>query len=222
MTAALSLRVLAPLLAAITLAEEISRDVTARQALLAPARLRQTLRRQSWQEASHAAVFRTALQCIPGRFVCPPKVRSALEEYAARLHSDLDRGGLAVSMVGLHCVLEGFAAVALQAPPGMLASSADQLVPLRSFILHQEQAHQRLGEVWVPRLLADPRALTRSAREYCSLAQVLLETGLAHLECLHEDAYHYRRTVADHLHTAVHRLERTDPDRLLDATLSVG
>lgn len=218
MTATASLRAIAPLLAAITLAEEISRDVTARQALLAPPRLRQTLHQQSWQETAHAAVFRSALHCIPGSFQCPPGVRSALQEYAARLHSDLDRGALALTIVGLHCVLEGFAAVALQAPPGLLASTADSLVPLRSFILHQERAHQRLGEIWAPRLLPDPMALAGSAREYCALAEALLDAGLGELECLHTDADHYRSRVAEHLCTAVRGLEKSGADARLDAS----
>lgn len=208
MTKATALKEMVPLLAAITLAEEISRDVTARQALLAPPRLRQTLRRQSWQEAAHAAVFRSASCCIPGHFECPPPVRAALQDYAARLHADLDRGALASSIVGLHCVLEGFAAVALQVPPGALGSAADELVPLRSFILHQEQAHQRLGEIWAPRLLPDPPALARSAREYGALSQALLAAGLAHLDCLRENADHYERQVGDHLRRAVLLLER--------------
>lgn len=210
MTTVGSMRAIAPLLAAITLAEEISRDVTARQALLAPRRLRQTLRRQSWQEAAHAALFRSALQCIPGQFPCPAPVEAALQDYAARLHSELDRGHLALSMVGLHCVLEGFAAVALQAPPGLLASTADALVPLRSFILHQEQAHQRLGEVWAPRLLPDAQALARSAGDYCALSAALLEAGLTEFVCLHDEAGHYRCHVERHLRAAVRKLEHPD------------
>jgi hypothetical protein len=197
---------LGPLLAAITIAEEISRDVSARQALLAPARLARTLRRQSWQEAAHAAVFRTALHCLPGRYACPPAVHAALSAYTSRLHADLDRGALAASMVGLHCVLEGFAAVALQPPAGALAAGADTLVPLRPFILHQEQAHQRLGEVWVPRLLPITQQRASSAGEYCALADALLEAGLAEFECLQEDAASYRERVAAELRSTMRKL----------------
>lgn len=212
-----ALSTLGPLLAAITVAEEISRDVSARQALLAPARLRGTLRRQSWQEAAHATVFRTALHCLPGRFSCPPAVHAHLAAYAARLHADLDRGALAASMIGLHCVLEGFAAVALQPPAGVLAAAADTLVPLRSFILHQEQAHHRLGDVWVPRLLAVPQQRATCAGDYCALAEALLEAGLAELECLHEDAADYRERVADQLRSTVQRLGQPDPAQALAA-----
>lgn len=209
MTATLSVRALAPLLAAITLAEEISRDVTARQALLAPPRLRGTLRQQSWQEAAHATVFRTALHCTPKRSSCPPRLQAALGLYAARLHADLDRGALAASMVGLHCVLEGVAAVALEPPPRALAQLADQVVPLRAFILQQEQGHQRLGEVWVPRLVPEPAALVGSARDYCELAEGLLTAGLATLECLDQDSGHYRERVRSHLRATTERLADT-------------
>lgn len=186
---------LVPLLAAITRAEEISRDVAARQALLAPARLGRALRHQSWQEAAHATVFRSALRCLPGRPACRAALEQALSAYAARLHADLDRGALAASLVGLQCVLEGFASVALQPPPGALAGAADTLVPLRAFILHQEQGHQRLGEVWAPRLQPDGAALARIAGGYGELAQQLLETGLAQLECLQDDAAFYREAI---------------------------
>lgn len=199
MTTSVSLRSLRPLLAAITLAEEISRDVSARQAKLAPPRLRETLRRQSWQEAAHAAVFRTALHCTPGDSACPQPVANALRRYADRLHADIDRGDLAASMAGLHCVLEGVASIALAPPPGALATLADQLVPLRAFVLHQEEAHQRLGEVWVPRLVEDRRVLTRSVFDYCALAQELVEAGTTHLECLERDADHYTASIRLHL-----------------------
>lgn len=202
---------LGPLLAAITQAEELSRDISARQALLAPARLRRTLQQQSWQEAAHACVFRTALQCLPGRFSCPPAVRAALDAYAGRLHRDLDRGALAESLIGLQGVLEGFAAVALQPPPGALARCADTLVPLRAFILHQEQGHERLGQRWAPRLLSSPLARRRCADDYRTLVLALLEAGLGELECLHQDSGAYRLRVHAHLDAALAQLTGDPP-----------
>lgn len=86
---AMSAHDLSPLLAAVTLAEEISRDVSARQALLAPWPLSRALKHQSWQETAHAAVFRTALQYLPGRASCPALLEKALRRYAAQLHADL-------------------------------------------------------------------------------------------------------------------------------------
>lgn len=197
-----TLSALGPLLAAITQAEELSRDISARQALLAPARLRRTLQQQSWQEAAHATVFRTALQCLPGRFSCPPAVQAALHAYARRLHRDLDRGALAESLIGLQCVLEALAGVALQPPPGALARRADALVPLRPFILHQEQGHERLGQAWAPRLLPDAAARLRCAEGYRALALPLLEAGLGELECLHQDSGPLRHRVRAHLDAA--------------------
>lgn len=202
---------LGPLLAAITQAEELSRDISARQALLAPAPLRRTLQQQSWQEAAHATVFRSALQCLPGRFSCPPAVRAALDDYAHRLHADLDRGSLADSLIGLQGTLEGFAAVALQPPPGTLARRADALVPLWSFILHQEQGHERLGGVWSPRLEPDCAARLRCADDYRLLALSLLEAGLGELECLHQHSGYFRRRVGQQLDAARMQLAGGDP-----------
>lgn len=200
------LAALAPVLGAIVVAEEISHDISARQAPLAPERLRRTLRAQAWQEAAHASIFGAALSCLPGRSACPPRVRAALANYATRLHADLDRGALAESMVGLHCVLEGVAAVALQPPPGELACAADALVPLRSFILHQEQAHQQLGDVWVPRLLADADRRVTSARTYAALAEALLDAALREFECVQVEALDYRTRVLAHLESCAERL----------------
>ncbi len=197
---------LAPLLATITQAEEISRDVAARQALLAPPRLARALRHQSWQEAGHAAVFRNALGCLPGSARCPPALRQGLSAYAARLHADLDRGALAASLVGLQSVLEGVGTVVFQAPPGLLARAVDLLVPVRALILHQEQGHQRLGEVWAARLLPDADALGSMAHAYEEQAQALLEAGLANLECLQELSGFYRERVGQHLRATQERL----------------
>jgi len=208
---AMSAHDLSPLLSAVTLAEEISRDVSARQALLAPWPLSRALRRQSWQETSHAAVFRTALQYLPGKSSCPEPLQKALRTYAAQLHADLDRNALAASMVGLHCVLEGLGAVALQPPPGELARLADRVVPVRSFILHQELGHQRLGEVWVSRLVAEPARLGSALGIYIELAEAVLQAGLITLNCLAVDGDYYREAVRAHLRSAKSLLSGRHP-----------
>lgn len=198
---------LRPLLAAMTLAEEISRDVALRQAALAPAALAGTLALQGRQEALHAAMFRGALQGLPGTAPCPAPVERALLAFRQRLMADLDDGCLAQSMLGLQCVLERLACVALEPPPGELARLADRTVPLRSFVLHQESAHRTLGDVWVPRL-ADPGAapLQEAGEEYVGLALEVLDAGLRTLPCLAQDAAHYRATVRRELHQVVQRL----------------
>ena len=197
--AASSPKSLSSLLAAVTLAEEISRDVSARQSLIAPRPLGAALKRQSWQEHSHVAIFRAARQCLPRKASCPPPLQRALQGYSARLHADIDRNDLAGSIVGLQCVLEGLGAVALQPPPGALAAFAERCLPVRSFILHQELGHQRLGEVWLPRLDATPARLLSAARAYTELAQAVLQAGLATLDCLAADAGHYEQAVRAHL-----------------------
>lgn len=209
--AAVSPHSLSPLLAAVTLAEEISRDVSARQALIAPPALGRALKRQSRQEARHAAVFRVALKCLPGTAACPAPLERALRRYAAQLHADLDRNDLAASMVGLHCVLEGLGAVALQPPPGELATLAERMVPVRSFILHQERGHQRLGEVWVPRLSPDRAALSQALQGYDELAQSVLAAGLETLDCLANDSQHYQVAVTAHLNSTALLLGRDQP-----------
>lgn len=102
-------------------------------------------------------------------------------------------------MVGLHCVLEGLGAVALQPPPGELARLANRVVPVRSFILHQELGHQRLGEVGVPRLVAEPTSLRSVLSIYVELAEAVLQAGLNTLDCLSSDGDHYREAVRAHL-----------------------
>ncbi|MBA3774440.1 MAG: hypothetical protein H0X13_18715, partial [Ramlibacter sp.] len=67
-------RQLVPLLAAAQEAERIARDIAAAQANIAPAAaLQRALWQQSRQEAVHAAVFASALACLPGRVACPPR-----------------------------------------------------------------------------------------------------------------------------------------------------
>jgi hypothetical protein len=208
--AALSPHSLSPLLAALTLAEEISRDISARQALLAPSPLRRALQRQSWQETAHAAVFRAALQCLPGRAACPGALEKSLRRYATQLHADIDRGNLTASLIGLHCVLEGLGAVALQPPPGQLAKLADRVVPVRSFILHQELGHQRLGQAWVRRLGAEPAGLDTALRVYGELAEASLQAGLDTLDCLAADRDYYQDAVRAHLRSTETLLRHRD------------
>lgn len=212
--AVLSPHSLAPLLAAVTLAEEISRDVSARQSLLSPEPLGRTLKRQSWQEASHVAIFRAARQCLPGDASCPAPLQTALRRYAAQLHADLDRCDLAASMIGLHCVLEGLGAIALQPPPGELATLADSYLPVRSLILHQERGHQRLGEVWIPRLATEPARLQRAMNSYIGLAEAVLEAGLNSLDCLAADRGYYEDAVRAHLTSTEMVLGRHDAERV--------
>jgi hypothetical protein len=194
---ALSLHSLSPLLAAITLAEEISRDVSARQASIARLPLRLALKQQSWQETAHAAAFRTALQFVPGP-PCPAPVAKALHRFSRELHADLDRKALAASMIGMQCVLEGLGAVALQPPPGEVATLADRIFPLRAIVLHQELGHQRLGEAWVPRLGIEPVRLHKTLNIYLELAQALLDAGLSTLDCLAGARAHYQDAVEAH------------------------
>lgn len=195
----LTVRHLAPLLAAVSIAEEISRDVSRRQAAIAPTVLRRPLGLQSRQEAVHAATFRAALQCLPGSGRCPDRLVQTLRAFEARLHADVDNGDLAASMLGLHCVLEGLGCIALEPPPGELARLADRAVPLRSFIRHQEEGHRRLGEVWVPRLAAGTAGLRLACEDYLALAQAVLTAGLETLDCLAGDAAYYGEAVSRHL-----------------------
>ncbi len=172
---------LAPLLVAVTAFEEMSRDVTRRQSALAPSPgLAHALLRQCRQEAMHAAVFRAALRLTGMRAAAaPPRLAEALARCRARLEDDLDRGDLACSMLGLHCVFEGLGGVALQPPAGDLGRLGDHLVPLRTLILKQELAHQHLGELWVKRLAGDRRALHAACNAYVEIAESVVDAGLA-------------------------------------------
>lgn len=191
---------LRPLLAAIVSAEELTRDISLQQARLAPPPLARALAQQSRQEALHAVTFRAAHGCLPGNASCPARVQRAMGAFRARLQADLDSGRLAASLLGLQCVLEGVACVALAPPPGELARLADRLVPLRSLVAHQESAHHRLGEVWVARLApAAGPALAAAAADYAVLARELVEAGLDTLACLAADAQHYRIAMSQQL-----------------------
>jgi hypothetical protein len=195
-----ALRRFAPLLAAVKLGEQISRDVSLRQSRLAPLpSLRRALQLQSRQEGMHAALFGAALACLPRRVRCPPRVEGALAGYAARLHADLDAGCLCGSMVGLQCVFERLGAVALQPPAGALSRLGDRLVPLRVLIAQQEEAHHRLGEIWVPRLAPQEPALCATRRDYVALAEAVVEAALAEFDGCDADRRHFLESARAHL-----------------------
>jgi hypothetical protein len=164
-------------------AEEISRDVARRQALLAPdAAMRRFFMLQSRQEALHAGVFRAGLHLASRRNRCPDALASALGRFAARLHADLDAGSLAGSLIGLQGVLEGIGAVALGAPRTELSSLGARFVPLRSVLLRQEAMHHRAGLRWLARLCAerngDHAAVQDSQRDYADLGFAVVEAGV--------------------------------------------
>lgn len=194
-----ALRALGPLLDGVVRAEELSRDMSASQASLAPPGLAAVLRRQSRQESAHVLLFRAALRCVGGSAAAPARVQQALEAYERQLRTDLAAGAIARSLVGLQCVLEGLAEVALQPPQGMLGAAADQLVPMRACILHQEHGHQRLGELCLARMAPEPGATREAADEYVELALDLLDAGLATLDCLRQDRVHYGHAVPQRL-----------------------
>lgn len=194
-----------PLLVALKLAEEISRDVSLRQAAIAPnAQLRRGLRQQSRQEALHAAAFDAALKFGSSRAQCPPGLVKALTAFSTRLHADLDAGALASSMVGLQCVLEGLGCIALRPCSGELLRLSDRLVPLRPLFLLQEEAHHRLGEIWVPRL-ANERAsrgrveLSVARQTYVELAEAIVDAGLFAVADYEGDRQHYLKATRAHL-----------------------
>lgn len=198
------MRALVPLLASARRTEEIARDVAVEQASRAPTpALQRSLRRQSKQEAMHARTFDAALDLL-GSGNPPERMLKALNEFSARLLSDVSAGRLAASMFGLQYVLEGLGGVALSPPAGNLAQIGDKFVPLRELVLHQEIAHRRLGEFWVPRLAAllgeDERAeLAAASRAYVDLAAAVVEAGLPMLEELETDRNHYGRAAGNFL-----------------------
>ena len=179
-----ALRRLGPLLAALRLAERVSRDVALAQSALAPTpALRRALRLQSRQEAMHAATFGAALALAGRRARCPPRLEAALGDYRRRLEADVAAGALAASMVGLQCVFECLGEVALQPPAGALARLGDRMVPLRALLLAQEEAHHQLGERWVPRLLggaaaAKVAAVAAARSAYPDLALAAVDAGV--------------------------------------------
>jgi hypothetical protein len=175
----------------------MSRDVALRQSALAPsAALARVLRSQARQEAVHAAVFDTAVQAVRRGAVCAPALTQALTGYAASLHADLDASRLAASMLGLQCVFENLACVALEPPPGDLERVGDHFVPMLAIVKHQEIAHRRLGELWVPRLagIASTReqgALRRAQARYIELAEAVTQAALSTLQDYPADHAHY-------------------------------
>lgn len=207
------LKALVPVLGAARLTEEIARDVSLGQAGLAlvPG-LQHALREQSKQESMHAKAFEGALELL-GANAPPEKMANALDAFGRRLKRDLAAGRLACSMFGLQYVLEGLGGVALSPPAGHFAQIGDTFVPLRDLVLHQEIAHRRLGEVWVPRLAAhlDEKGradLVVASREYGDLAAAVVEAGLPLLEDLDTDRNHYVAASASFL-------EALDLERLL-------
>lgn len=194
-SAQLAVQALSPLLSAVVLAEEISRDIAGRQADHAPLQLRNALRRQSLQEAAHALMFRAALAWLPGPGGCPALLRDALLRYRVQLDDDVARGRLDISLVGLQCVLESLGAVVLQPPSGQLCGLADRFLPAWALVLHQEQSHQKLGQVWVARFGLAEDELDQALGLYVALARDVLRAGLATLECLQEERSHYEHAV---------------------------
>lgn len=198
-------RGIGPLLVALKLAEEISRDVSLRQAAIAPnAQLRRGLQQQSRQEALHATAFEAALKFGPQRAQCPPGLIKALNAFSAQLHADLDAGALATSMVGLQCVFEGLGCIALRPCSGELLRLSDRLVPLRPLFLLQEQAHHRLGELWVPRLAggsASPGCaeLNAARHTYVELAEAVVDAGLFAVAGCENERQHYLEATQTHL-----------------------
>lgn len=198
-----SARRLLPLLAAARQAECIARDIAAAQAGIAPAAaLQRALQQQSRQEAVHAAAFASALACVPGSAACPPRLARALASFRYRLEEDVAAGRLAASLFGLQHVLEALGHVALQPPPGELASLGDRFVPLRGLLAHQELAHRRLGEVWVPRLAlslgaGQGRALRDAGRGYLELAREAVDAGLEACAGFCDDRRHYAQSTQE-------------------------
>lgn len=177
------LRQIAQFLAGMTRAEEISRDVSRRQAAMAadPA-MRRFLVLQSRQEASHARVFGAALRLTTRRSRCPGRLAGALSAFEARLYADLDAGRLESSLIGLQGVLEAIGAVALSAPMTELSAIGARFVPFRATLLRQEAMHHRYGRYWLARLAAGNGcagdALHRSWREYADLGDAALSASV--------------------------------------------
>ncbi len=198
MSAERVIRALGPIMIAARRTEEIARDASRRQSDIAPTTgLRHALLQQSRQESTHAAGFAAASSYL-GPATAPHRMLQALEELGARLDADLDAGDLGSSMIGLQYVLEGLGSIALEPPPGDLAKIGDKFVPLRKMVLHQEQGHRRLGEVWVPRIAAmateQQRARMEAAgRDYATIAHSVVEAGLPLLADLNTDYAHYER-----------------------------
>ena len=198
---------LAPLLWMLKFGEELSRDIALGQAGLAPTpQLQRVLGLQSRQEAMHAALFGAALRCCcaPGRAAAPPRLIAALDDFSARLRDDVAAGRLAASMIGLQCVLEGLAGAVLRPAQGELARLGDRLLPLRSFVLLQEEAHHRLGEVWLPRLTgrdaaSAAAALAATCRGYVASGDAIVEAGLVLFDGYAADRDHYAAASRVHL-----------------------
>lgn len=192
------IRALGPIMIAARRTEQIAMEASRRQSELAPtAALRHALLQQSRQESAHAAGFAAASAYL-GPATAPHRMLQALEHLGARLRADLDAGDLGSSMIGLQFVLEGLGSIALEPPPGELAQIGDKFVPLREMVLHQEQGHRRLGEVWVPRIAGaategQRRRMEAAGRDYAAIAHDVVEAGLPLLADLNTDYAHYER-----------------------------
>jgi hypothetical protein len=196
------LKGMAPLLRAARDCERMSREVSWRQSRLAPAPLAAALRAQSRQEAAHAALFDSALTFVPRGRPCPGPLQRRIGEYGRRLHADLDAGRLVESLIGLQCVFEGLAAVALEPPDGELTRMGERFLPLYALVQHQEAAHQRLGTVWVSRLSPQGGSAVAAAwHGYAALAEGLVEAALEAFDGATEDRDDYSRRTRDKLAT---------------------
>lgn len=192
-----ALHALVPLLASALEAERIARDVAAAQARLAPSpQLQRALRHQSRQEAMHAAIFASALACLPSG-ACPPALARVLADFRRRLQEDVGENRLAASLFGLQQVLEGLGHVALQPPEGDLAGLGDRFVPLRGVLAQQELGHRLLGAVWMPRLVArqgaaERRAFAQASQGYLDLAEEAADAGLQACIAFVSERQHYQ------------------------------
>jgi hypothetical protein len=211
------LRRIAPLLAAVEACERLSRDVALRQATLAPTpALAHALRQQGRQETLHAAAFAAVNSLVREDAVCPQLLGRALDAFASRLRADFDVGALAASMLGLQCSFEGLACVALRLPPGEIQALGTRFLPLLDLVQHQERAHLRLGEVWMPRLSdrtseRERVALRQSHADYCGLAERMTEAALHAFDGTADDRAHYVAATGDFLASL-----RANAGRLID------
>jgi hypothetical protein len=205
---------IAPLLAAARQCERMSCEVSRRQGELArSAPLAHALAAQSRQEAMHAAVFDAALALAPRAIAPPPRLAAAIGDYARHLHADLDAGDLAASLLGLQCVFESLAAVALDPPEGELTWLGKRLLPVLWLVRRQETAHRRLGEASLARLPANSAsdsALQSAWLAYLDHAEAMTDAALAEFGGAAADFAHYRA----HTRSCLEALGRGAPWRV--------
>jgi hypothetical protein len=212
---------IAPLFAAARQCERMSCEVSRRQGELARSTpLAHALVAQSRQEAMHAAVFESVLALAPRGIAPPPRLAAAIGDYARRLHTDLDAGDLAASLLGLQCVFEGIAAVALDPREGELTRLGEQFLPPLSLVRRQETAHRRLGEASLARLpvdLARDAALQSTWLAYLDHAEAMTAAALAEFGGAPADVDHYRV----HTRSCLEALARGAPWRV-DVDIAVA